>query len=86
MNTYYTILKLTLNFSFFLEFHAFDYKTSQDTEITPETSGDMNTAIITSEITDIAAETSGTTSVKIYGAMTFEEFKVFKLSEHILIV
>ncbi|XP_022179752.1 uncharacterized protein LOC111040237 [Myzus persicae] len=63
-----------------MKFHAFDYKTSQDTEITPETSGDMNTAIITSEITDIAAETSGTTSVKIYGAMTFEEFKVFKLS------
>ena len=70
------------------------YKTYQDIEIVAETSGDTDIAAETSKGTNTTAETSGDTVIaaekpkvitvtKSYGAMTYEEFKLFKLSEHI---
>jgi len=78
---------------FFLEFHVFCYKTYKGTDITIETSGDPDITVVTSgdtataaktiEGAEITAETSGASYTKTYGAMTYEEFKAFKFSEHI---
>jgi len=87
VNEYQLLNNIVINSYFliycYLEFHALDYKTYESKDFTVETSGDTDTVTKTIEGAEITAETSGATYIKTYGAMTYEEFKAFKFSEHI---
>ncbi|XP_060878889.1 uncharacterized protein LOC132951160 [Metopolophium dirhodum] len=80
MNSNETTQKQLAFFVEYMKFHALDYKTYEGTDFTAETSRDTDTVTKTIEGAEITAETSRATYIKTYGAMTYEEFKAFKLS------